>query len=113
MIIVKNTWFPFGRYKAINIFGILFTKAELSEIDINHEKIHNAQMKEMLYVFFYLWYAIEYIIIWVLRNNLSQNKKYHEISFEEEAYKYQSNLAYLRQRKHYEWFKYIGMHSNE
>lgn len=63
----------------------------------------------MLYIFFYLWYAVEYVIIWFA--NLS--KSYHEVSFEEEANYYESNLAYLRWRKHYEWFKYIGLHSNE
>ena len=63
MKIVKTKWFPFGGYKAINLFGILFTKSDLSETEINHEAIHTAQMKEMLYIFFYIWYAIEYIII--------------------------------------------------
>ena len=88
MKIVKTKWFPFGGYKAINLFGILFTKSDLSETEINHEAIHTAQMKE-------------------------QHDHYHEVSFEEEANYYESNLAYLRWRKHYEWFKYIGLHSNE
>lgn len=42
MIIIKNKWFPFGKYKAINLFGILFTKSNLSEVEINHEAIHTA-----------------------------------------------------------------------
>nr|DAX08762.1 MAG TPA: hypothetical protein [Bacteriophage sp.] len=40
MIIIKNKFIPFKGYKAINLFGILFTKDSLSNIDINHEKIH-------------------------------------------------------------------------
>lgn len=103
MKIVKTKW---SLLEAINLFGILFTK---SETEINHEAIHTAQMKEMLYIFFYLWYAVEYVIIWFA--NLSKSQ--HEVSFEEEANYYESNLAYLRWRKHYEWFKYIGLHSNE
>lgn len=41
MILVKNKWFPFGNYKAINICGIVFYKGDnLSDKTINHEKIH-------------------------------------------------------------------------
>ena len=29
---------------------------------INHESIHTAQMKEMLYLGFYLWYGIEWFV---------------------------------------------------
>lgn len=113
MKIIKTKWFPFKGYKAINLFGIIFTKGKLSEIEINHEAIHTAQMKEMLYIFFYLWYAIEYIIICFANLSKSQHDHYREVSFEEEANYYENNLAYLRWRKHYEWFKYIGLHSNE
>mgnify|MGYP003176803810 CR=1 FL=1 len=39
MILVKNKWFPFGNYKAINICGIVFYKGDnLSDKTINHEK---------------------------------------------------------------------------
>ena len=32
MLIIKNTWVPFGRYTTLNLFGILFTKQDtLSE----------------------------------------------------------------------------------
>lgn len=38
MILVKNKWFPFGNYKAINICGIVFYKGDnLSDKTINHE----------------------------------------------------------------------------
>ena len=40
MLIIKNKWFPFGGYKAINLFGIIFTKSDLDSETINHEKIH-------------------------------------------------------------------------
>lgn len=64
MILVKNKWFPFGNYKAINICGIVFYKGDnLSDKTINHEKIHTKQMIELLFIFFYLWYGIEYLII--------------------------------------------------
>ena len=48
----------------MNFFGILFTKRkQLSESTITHESIHTAQMKEMLWLFFYLWYGVEYLLV--------------------------------------------------
>lgn len=113
MKIIKTKWFPFGNYKAINLFGIVFYKMDLTDTELNHEAIHTAQMKEMLYIFFYIWYAIEYIIIYRTNKNKSQHEHYREVSFEEEAHEYESNLAYLRYRKHFSWIKYLGVHSND
>ena len=111
MKIVKNNIIPFGKYKTINIFGILFTKSEepLSDKSINHESIHTEQMKEMLFIFFYLWYGIEYVLIRLFHKK--QGDAYHDVSFEEEAYNNQHNLDYLKTRKHYSWFKYLKVKS--
>ena len=59
MKIIRNNIIPFKGFKAINLFGILFVRgnAELSDEVINHESIHTAQMKEMLYIPFYIWYV--------------------------------------------------------
>lgn len=63
MKIVYNNLIPFKGFAAINLFGILFVRGvKVSEEMINHEAIHTAQMKEMLYVFFYLWYVVEWIV---------------------------------------------------
>lgn len=79
MKIVYNTWFPFGNYHTLNFFGILFTKRkQLPESTITHESIHTAQMKEMLWVFFYLWYGVEYLLIRLFHKK--QNCAYHDIS---------------------------------
>lgn len=104
MIIIRNKFIPFTGYKAINLFGILFIKnnAYLSDVDINHEAIHTAQIREMLYVFFYIWYAIE----WLIRLIFTSNEAYKEVAFEVEAYKHQDDLDYLKNRKLYSWFKY-------
>lgn len=59
-------------------------------------------MKEMLYVFFYLWYVIE----WLIRL-FGKGNAYRNISFEQEAYSNDDNMKYLDIRKHYAWFKYI------
>lgn len=137
MIIIKNNWFPFGGYKSINLFGILFTKSNMNDIDLNHEKIHSAQMLECtialfiilllviaifnlswLYLLlsipaFYIWYGLEYLIIRLFNLKDKQNDVYHEVSFEEEAYNNQENLNYLNERKPFSWFKYLSINSNE
>lgn len=63
MKIIRNNFIAFPGFKAINLFGILFVRgnATISQEVINHESIHTAQMKEMLYIPFYLWYCIEYV----------------------------------------------------
>lgn len=111
MKIIKNNIIPFGRYETMNIFGILFTKSEepLSDESINHESIHTEQMKEMLFIFFYIWYGIEYILIRLFHKK--QGDAYHDVSFEEEAYNNDKNLDYLKTRKHYSWFKYLKIKS--
>lgn len=104
MKIIYNNIIPFPGYKAINLFGLLFVRKDaiMSEEDINHESIHTAQMKEMLYIFFYIWYIIEWIIRLFKKGNA-----YRNISFEQEAYSNEDNLEYLKDRKYYAWFKYI------
>ena len=36
---------------AINLFGLIITCEELSKEELNHELIHTAQAKELLYIF--------------------------------------------------------------
>lgn len=114
MKVIQNKFIPFPGYKYINIFGILFTrdKDKITEVEYNHEKIHLKQMQEMLWLFFYTWYIIEYLIINICRGVFTkQNIRYHDISLEEEAYNNQENMNYTKYRKHYSWFKYIKIGS--
>ncbi len=106
MKIIINNIIPFKGFKCINLFGILFCRKQLYKIDINHEAIHTKQMQEMLYIFFYLWYIIEYLIRLITYRNTKL--AYRNISFEREAYQNQYNLDYLSNRKHYNWFNYLG-----
>ena len=48
MIIVKNNIIPFKGFKAIYMFGFLFTRGDLTETQLNHEKIHERQAIELL-----------------------------------------------------------------
>lgn len=103
MRIIRNNIIPFPGYKAMNLFGVLFVRGNtrIDDITLNHEKIHTAQIKEMLYVFFYIWYAIE----WLIR--LPKGNAYRSISFEREAYENDSDINYLKNRKRYAFLKYI------
>ena len=62
MKIIRNSIIPLKGYLAINLFGIIFAREPLTKIELNHEAIHTAQMKEMFYIFFYVQYVIEWII---------------------------------------------------
>ena len=100
MKIIYNNVIPFKGFIAINLFEFLFVRKKLKHMltreVLNHEKIHSAQMKELLYIPFYILYLIEWIF-----------KGYKNISFEREANKEQDNLDYLKNRKHFSWYKFI------
>lgn len=107
MKIIYNNIIPFKGYVAINIFGIIFARKEykpISKITINHEKIHTEQMKELGFIFFYIWYGIEYLIKLIKYKN--HDRAYYLISFEREAYVHDDEEDYLSKRKHYNWFKF-------
>lgn len=111
MRIIRNSIIPFGKgMLAINLFGVLFTKGPLSVIDLNHERIHTRQMRELAYIFFYIFYVTE----WFLR--LFQygfsKKAYFNISFEREAYARQNDLKYLQTRPHFASFHYLRKKSS-
>lgn len=105
MKIIYNNVIPFKGFKAINLFGILFVRkgCKMNNIDINHEKIHSAQMKELLYIPFYIVYFIEWLIRFLYLGNF--DKAYRSTSFEVEAYCQQYDLKYLKNRKHYQQWK--------
>lgn len=99
MKIIYNKYIPFGNYDSMNIFGYIFAKEErkpLPKYIVNHEAIHTAQMKELLYVPFYILYGVEYII--KLLRYFNADKAYKNISFEKEAYANQYNYSYLDER---------------
>lgn len=106
MKIVRNKYFPIQGYKAINLFGILFVKqnARLSDIDINHEAIHSEQRREVLWIFYGLWYVIEYLIRLICYRSF--DKAYKNLLFEQEAYEHQDDLNYIDyRRKPYAWIR--------
>ena len=108
MKIKRNRFIPFKDFSAINIFGVIYARRDtfISDRTIRHEQIHTAQMKEMLYILFYLWYAIEWFIRFIVYG-FKSHKAYLNTSFEREAYKHQDELDYARLRNRFEWLKHI------
>lgn len=106
MKVIRNKILPIRGFTAINLFGIVFTRqSELSKRVLRHEAIHTAQMRELLYIGFYLWYIIE----WVVRLFQCGDTKeaYLNISFEREARIGELSENYFEWRKAYEWiFRY-------
>lgn len=107
MKIIRNKIIPFGGKKCINLFGVLFVKekVQLSEVDMNHEAIHSEEMKDLLWIGFYLWYIIEWVVRLVQYRDC--NKAYKNISFEREAYANQGNMDYIATRKWGSWMDYL------
>lgn len=107
MKIIYNKIIPFGRYKAINLFGFLFVKRgiQLTPTLLNHESIHTYQWKELWYIGFFILYFLE----WLFRSiqYLSFYKGYKNISFEKEAYYNQNDYSYLDNREKHSWKFYI------
>jgi hypothetical protein len=135
MICIKNNLIPFKGYKAINLFGVIFTRDELNEKEKNHESIHTLQIVECailgFYLFssivlifdlsfwwlllsltsFYIFYGLEYLIIRLFHKK--QSDAYHDVSFEEEAYVNDDNLEYKKERTPFNWIQYIMPKTNK
>ena len=88
-------------FLAICLFGFIFSVRPLNAAEINHELIHSAQQRELLYLPFFIWYGIEWLVMFLKYRD--STKAYFHIRFEQEAYRHQSDLNYLKKRKHYRY----------
>lgn len=111
--VIFNGLIPFPGFLAVNLFGIIFVRKEFKEMwfnqtivnhVLNHESIHTAQMKELLYIPFYLLYLL-FFLVNLLRYPFQFKKAYRNIPFEREAFKNDYNLKYLENRKSFAWAK--------
>lgn len=113
--IIYNSIIPFKGYCAITVFNCIFARNEykehgISERTINHESIHMAQSMDFGinfcgYFIFYIWYLLEWIF--KLPSALFGYAPYRSISFEQEAFVNEDNFEYLKNRKRFEWTKYL------
>ncbi|CAL2056747.1 hypothetical protein [Tenacibaculum sp. 190524A05c] len=107
MIFISKYIVPKG-YVGITLYPFIFLKnKELkeNEVLVNHEKIHLRQQRELLVIFFYLFYVVEWMVKLIQFRNAYL--AYINLSFEREAYQNESNLNYLKSRKLYRFFNYL------
>ncbi len=93
---------------AVTIYPFVILRNHQSKNDfvlLNHEFIHLKQQKELLWFFFFLWYGLEFLVKLLYYRNAYL--AYRNISFEREAYRYEFDLDYLKQRKAYSFFRFI------
>lgn len=104
---IVNRFIPFGRFTAINLFGLIFVRSgkAFTDTDLHHEHIHTRQLLEMLVLPFYIWYVMEWFLRLLKTHNLI--RAYRAISFEREAYDHQDDEDYLQRRRPYAWLKYL------
>lgn len=104
-LIVSKFWVPKG-FSGITIFPFVFVRDKFwveSTSFVNHEKIHLRQQLELLVIFFFIWYGLEFLIRLVQHKDL--RKAYRNTSFEREAYANEQNVDYLKKRR---WFSFIN-----
>ena len=88
-------------FLAICLCGFIFSVRPLDKTELNHELIHAAQQRELLYLPFFIWYGIEWLVLFLkYRDGM---EAYRHIRFEQEAYRHQDDLSYLEHRKHYHY----------
>ncbi|MFD0963545.1 hypothetical protein [Pseudofulvibacter geojedonensis] len=107
MILVLRHIIPKG-FLGITLYPFVFLKhkeQKKDEIFLNHEQIHLKQQIELLIVFFYLWYGIEFLIRLIQYGN--RRKAYFNVSFEKEAYSNEINLEYIKKRPKWAFLKYL------
>ncbi|WP_300439349.1 hypothetical protein [Christiangramia sp.] len=108
MILIVNKKLLSGRFKGISLWPFVILQNKYLKQDVlflNHEKIHLRQQMELLVIFFYVWYAIEFFVRYLdCRNGMLA---YRNISFEREAYRRESDLKYLEKRPFWAFLKFL------
>ena len=100
MKVVITKHFPFGKFVAINMFARLYLKdKDKSRLTlmirypnryfklIQHERSHTKQQNDLLGIFFYVWYVIEWFF-----KLFTEGKAYRELCFEREARANETNV---------------------
>ena len=109
-IIIQNSKIPhylsvFINIGAITLYPFIISRGEMSEITINHEKIHLRQQRELWLIGFYFLY----VYFW-LKSKIkgrSSLAAYLDIPFEREAYHMQEDMDYLKRRPKQAWLRYL------
>ena len=93
-------------------------KAKITEVDMNHAKIHQKQWRELWYIGFIFWYFFEWLIKSIIHvfdyllddkdeRYFSWHSIYKSIGFEREAFRFDDQLDYLLTREKCAFIFYI------
>lgn len=107
MILISKYIIPKG-FVGIALYPFIFLRCKNlkeDEILINHEQIHLKQQLELLVVFFYFFYGLEWIIKFLKYRN--SYTTYKNLSFEREAYENEKNLNYIKERELWSFLKHL------
>jgi len=107
MILLCKYIIPNG-YSSITLYPFVFLKdikQKENVVLLNHERIHITQQRELLVLFFYIWYGVEFLIRLLIHKNW--NIAYRNISFEREAYFEELNLKYIKKRPRWAFLRYL------
>ncbi|MEE9407073.1 MAG: hypothetical protein V3V28_03250 [Polaribacter sp.] len=95
-------------FVGITLYPFIFLKRKAlkeNKVLINHEKTHLKQQLELLIIFFYLFYGIEFLIKLFKYKNAYIT--YKNLSFEREAYQNEKDFKYLKTRKQWAFINYL------
>ncbi|MCH3884460.1 hypothetical protein L2Z00_06105 [Tenacibaculum sp. MSW2] len=107
MIFISRYIVPKG-FVGITLFPFIILKKKelkLNKVLINHEKIHLKQQQELLIIFFYVFYGLEFLIKFFKYKNAFIT--YKNLSFEREAYINEHDFKYIKTRKFWSFINYL------
>ena len=107
MLLVIPYIFP-STFNALALWPFIILKERSLKADpvlLYHERIHLRQQLELLWVFFFLFYTVEYAVKIIIYKDLKT--AYHNISFEREAYGNEHDDNYLSKRSFWGFLKYL------
>lgn len=108
MFLVVNKYLLRQNFVGITLWPFIVMRSKdlrKDHVFINHEKIHIRQQAEMLVLFFFIWYFVEYLFR--LLQYRDRYIAYLNISFEREAYARELELDYLKQRPFWSFLSHV------
>lgn len=108
MFVIVSKYLVPSRFAGITLFPFILLRSQRDKenpVTVNHERIHLRQQLELLLIFFYLWYVLEFVIRLAFTRN--RFAAYRSISFEREAYGNEYDPTYLERRKMWAFLKFF------
>ncbi len=108
MILIVNRFLIRKGFNGIALWPFVILRKKELKKDLrilNHERIHLRQQAELLIVFFYLWYILEFFVRWFQYKN--RHTAYRNISFEREAYANEKDFGYCNKNSFWSFLKYL------